>query len=769
MKYIYITYDAVLLFASDRFLQSSENEASSTLCDILRQKEANWSHPLIHLHYTDKGIVFFSKTDNIKKALVFDLDTFRGFTDDQDNRTIINIFQKTIKYAVRYFENLPLASCERILPDSTFTIIFPNPFVATHDVPKIIVDRNTSKLIKKDCNYLTVYDYSVDDRKQMSSTNVSKAYDDVRVINFAELLKAQNPVVNPARGFSATQIECGDLKLDSRIGYDQWLEYYLTDVQRGFVTSDFVGPERLEGAAGTGKTLCLILRCIFLLNKHIEADSEYHIIFFTHSLSTKERIIEIFQSNWEFFEYCEESTGAARPKQSIYVTTLQEWSANHLGTNSISDSEYLDKDAAFSKQMQLYYIDEAFKKIQSEMWSGSFDNLCSERFKNFIKYTPDEHLMELFRQEIAVLIKGRAGGEYEVYKSIPRPEYSLPLEVDADYKYTFLIYNRYQDALMKVGQYDSDDITLTALGQVKTPIWNRRRIRDGYDACVVDETHLFNINELSVFHFVNKPNVETLNNIIFAIDKSQSTGDWGIDDMSIKRSLGYEKETENKNFNTVFRSSPDIVNLAFNILSSGANMFTHFENPLEYASFDFVREDEQKAVRPIYRMVENDEIAISNAIEWAESYCTDKKSLKSGVLIIGTTDFIVNQISKKLASSNKPFVLLQSRSDIESVRKANAGNKFIVSSIEYVGGLEFDAVIIVGVDDGRVPPANSNTGEAYHVLNYAWHSKMYVAVTRAKYAVVMFGDVSRGACTFLYSSITSDSVDYEGPSLFEDE
>ena len=33
------------------------------------------------------------------------------------------------------------------------------------------------------------------------------------------------------------------------------------------------------------------------------------------------------------------------------------------------------------------------------------------------------------------------------------------------------------------------------------------------------------------------------------------------------------------------------------------------------------------------------------------------------------------------------------------------GNKYILGGIDYVGGLEFEAVVIIGVDEGRVPPS----------------------------------------------------------------
>lgn len=772
MNYIFITYEAIELFASDRFLQSSENEVSDALCQVLRLKFIDWAHSRIHLHKCEKGIVFFTPESTYSKGLVFDLTTFKGFSDEQDNRTVINIFQKTIKYAVRYFENLPLASCERNLPDKPIAIIYPNPFVAAINVPKIIVDRNSSKYQKKGLNYLTVYDYSTDSRINVSYTSLNKAYDEVRQLNFRELAKDAVKQISSVRGFQTTILEYQETNIDSSVGFENWLNYYLTDAQKNFVCSDIDGPERLEGAAGTGKTLCLILRCIYLLKKYIDEDYEFHIIFFTHSLSTKERIERVFACNWEYFDLCLEKKDEPRQKQSIKITTLQEWSAEHLGTNSISDNEYLDKDAAESKVMQIMYIEQAFLSIKSDLWNGTFDLLCSERFKNFINHTPIEAILDLLRQEIAVLIKGRASGDFDKYKSIVRPKYSLPLIEDADYRFVFMVYNKYQKSLEKIGQYDSDDITLTALGQVDTPIWNRRRIRDGYDACVIDETHLFNINELSVFHFVNKPcdgdKNGTQPKIIFAIDKSQSSGDWGIDDVSISSALKFNKHSDNKQFNTVFRSSPDIVNLAYNILTSGATMFTNFENPLTYSSFDFVKEEEMKAVPPQYSLVQDDNEAIIQGINWAEHYCTEHKSHKNQVLIIGTNEMLVSKIKKYLVNHNKPFEILQSRSDEYAMKKAQEGNKFVLSQIEYVGGLEFDAVVIIGVDEGRVPPIKTSQTEAYHVITYAWHSRMYVAVTRAKYAVKILGDKSRGPSTLLYSSILSQSVKYEGPSIVEE-
>lgn len=94
-----------------------------------------------------------------------------------------------------------MASCDRNLPDQPIAIIYPNPFVAAAHVPKIVIDRNSSKYQKKDIDYLTVYDYSTDSRIPVSFTSLNKAYEEVRVLNFKELARQKSQIKSNIRGF----------------------------------------------------------------------------------------------------------------------------------------------------------------------------------------------------------------------------------------------------------------------------------------------------------------------------------------------------------------------------------------------------------------------------------------------------------------------------------------------------------------------------------------------------------------------------------------
>ena len=108
---------------------------------------------------------------------------------------------------------------------------------------------------------------------------------------------------------------------------------------------------------------------------------------------------------------------------------------------------------------------------------------------------------------------------------------------------------------------------------------------------LVDETHLFNINELQLFHYFTC--VEGPYPIAYSVDRSQAVGDKGWSTEDIANTLGDSRrglnDEQGEVVKTVFRSSADIVNLAFAVLSSGATLFTNFDNPMEAAASVFWR------------------------------------------------------------------------------------------------------------------------------------------------------------------------------------
>lgn len=80
----------------------------------------------------------------------------------------------------------------------------------------------------------------------------------------------------------------------------------------------------------------------------------------------------------------------------------------------------------------------------------------------------------------------------------------IPLVNDADKEYVYSIFKEYQQSLETQSVYDTDDIILEALARLNAPLWRRARVKEGIDYLLVDEMHLFNLNEQQVFHFLTK-------------------------------------------------------------------------------------------------------------------------------------------------------------------------------------------------------------------------------------------------------------------------
>lgn len=749
--YILVTYDALLEFASGRTFQSAEFSQSEQLCNILMQKEIEWTHSAISVELTEKsGVIFYTKKIDKKRGLLFDFDTFNGF-QNRSPEMVITIFQKVIKYAIHYFDDQPLAPCEHNL-SAEMAIVYPFPFTATKDVEKVFIDKNSTKQNRKEQNFLVAF--CLDKNPCVFLTaNLNKAVEALKQINIQSIESGSDVEVESLK---ISQIETPNLSINSPLHFEQWIPY-LTRKQLDFIERPIQGAERLEGPAGSGKTLSLILRCIFLMENHTKAGLPYKIIFITHSVATKDRIEELFMAMYnDFYKHVESKDN--HPEVSILITTLQEWSKDNLGANIIYDTEIIDKDAGISKEYQLLMIEEAYDNLKKNTWKG-YQVICSSKFVDFINHTSKNDILDMLQYEISVVIKGRADGNIEKYKQIERPLIGMPLETDEDIQFVFQVYEKYQQSLERSGLFDTDDITLSALGQLDTPIWKRRSVKDGYDACFIDEAHLFNFNELSVFHYLNKPQLR--NHIVYVFDKSQYSGEVGFTENELS-SLEKNSDTHKTKLTTIFRSSPDIINLAFNILSSNVSLFTHFENPLDYCSSSFTVAEERKCLKPKYKLFISDEKMIEQAIKDAEVYCDEKKIKKSDVLIVVPDNMLLNNgILKYLKSFNKPFVEMQSRNDFHAIKKAKDGNKFVVSGIDYVGGLEFDVVFILGVDKGRVPPERNENGEHYRFTSFAWHNKMYVSVSRAKYYVAIYGNSSNGISSVLETAIFNHYIDVD--------
>ena len=610
--------------------------------------------------------------------------------------------QKLMRFAIKFWDNLRLSANERVLSNSTKAVIFPHP-ISQQTSFRISLElrpdaRRQSRRAPEDRSML-VYRSGFDEG--------GGPHEQAQLRNFRLFLDARRSILSASAppnedqlptitSLSVTTLDGPPTHtINPFLGYSQWLEL-LTSKQKAFVTSPLVNPHRIEGPAGTGKTLCLILKAITGLRAASDASSEHKALFITHSEATRKNVSELIASNdpWRFSEVQPELR-----LQTLKVSTLQQL-CGELLQRDLADAEFLDKDAMESKQLQVLHIEDALSETLSQDYS-TYRSFLSPSFDKFLTSTAPGLVAEMIQHEISIVIKGRAEESLENYRKLPILKYGLP-------------------------------------------------------AITIDETHLFNVNELSSFHFLSR-SVASFP-IAYSVDRSQAVGDRGWSDEGFEEVLspapGNGVQTELTEVKKIFRCSPEIVDLAFSVTSSGATLFTNFNDPLRLASSMFTAEEERKSSGPVLFTCGNDEEMIAEAFRRAEAMADALESSRCDVAVIVFSEELLTAASSFAKVHNKPVEILKQRGDIEVVRRAQQTKRFIVTSPDYVGGLEFSGVILVGVDDGRVPPSRTtDSAESNNFLSYAAHNRLYVAITRAKYRVDVLVAKERGPSTLLMSAI----------------
>jgi superfamily I DNA/RNA helicase len=538
--------------------------------------------------------------------------------------------------------------------------------------------------------------------------------------------------------------------------YERWMSR-LTTEQKQFVVSGRALPQRVEGPAGTGKTLCLLLRAYHLCKTAEEFDSDCKVLFISHSEATSDAINLMLSALGEPNYLRDINTFA----QAIELCTLQAWCGKLLGERDIVNAQYLDQDALQAKEMRKTLIKDVLSARLKE--DANSLNYLSERCRMFFERENPEYVAELLQHEIGVMIKGRASENLESYLLLPQLRYCLPTETDNDKRFVFSLYKAYQALLNDFGAFDTDDIVLTALGRLDTPIWRRRRAAEGYDAIVIDETHLFNLNELSVFHFLlrnlQKPR------IIFSIDRSQAAGERGITTRMVREVLaGADALDEETRTQLIFRNAPEIVKLAEAVTSAGATLFTTFENPLLDVSSILLATDESVVEVPIYWKCANDDEMCNCSIKRLQVLCNELKCPKSDILLVAMTEGLLPTVRSALEAGQMKYVEILRRGDLEAVQKGQRERAVILSHPDFVGGLEFKGVLIVGVDEGRVPPTEGAVKEeSRHFLEFKACNRLYVTISRARLRVELFFSKQRGPSKLLKHGIDIEAISIKEP------
>ena len=758
MKYLFFDEYAVENIVSKSYFQSIEYSEGKKLIEYFKGNTKGGVYDDLYINIDEDGIIFSGKkNNNYRNTKVFCVDLRKSnlFNFVNSDAELLTVFQKMFRTVIKVWSNGPFSSTERI--SGTKIIIFPFIFP---DSRRIVIERSIdiSQLKNRGIEFpLLAYNFCNEEphKENIVDTSIIKkaghTYGEKKY-QFQNAIKTDNRKIdekykNNAMGVIDTS------NLDRNDGFEYWpyeLQYRnLTEPQRTIVdNSNIRSPLRISGAAGTGKTISMLLRAFRLLNMAKQEDRQMKMIFLCHSLSTYNQNFNIFNNFAGSREFVN-STG----KQSIVFKTLITLSREIAGIN---ENMLLDYDAADAKSYQLMLIEKVVREAYENYIIDTYRMFLSRSMRELFPDNYEDSLVyicSILQHEFSIQIKGRTDGTFEQYKELDSIENGLKCENQKDKELVYRLYTSYNKELQSLNNYDVDDIVIEALAKLNAPIWRRERAQKGYDYIFVDEMHLFNINEQSMFHYLTR-NLENKEiPICFCLDYCQAIGDRGdTRDDYIERMYATNEEERLK---TVFRNSPQISDLCASIAASGTLMFKQdFINPYEGIQTFFTHNEEKIFKKPEIKMLNNDEEMYNSLNGILESLGQDLHCKHKDIAIISfiASENLNDVVDKIRNSTQKDYSVLDNGEKIEE-------RKYVIASPYSINGLGFHAVILLGIDEGRVPQTQGTSDIARNYINYSAYNMLYLASSRAKYRLIMLGTKLRGMSSCLEHSVKEKYID----------
>ena len=468
MRYLFFDESAIQIIISKNCFQSTEYLEGKLLVQFLKGEKKSQLYEDIYIDIQEEGVIFSGiRNSGSNKTKIFCLDTKKcdlyGLTNDDTE--LLMVFQKMFRTAIKVWNKSPFSSAERI--SGTKIILFPFAFP---DSRRIVIERaiEINQLQKWGIEFpLLAYNFCKEEphkQDEVDKSVIKKAahiYNDEKyriqnIIQESKKSKSDDKYKNKAMGVINTK------SVDKNEGFEYWpydFQYYnLTEPQKMIVDSrNLSSPIRISGAAGTGKTISMLLRAYRLLNDAKENNREFKIIFLCHSDSTYKQNLAIFNNFSRSQEYIN-SMG----NQSIKFKTLMSLTSEITGINPVM---MLDYDACDAKSYQLMLIEKVLEEAYTDYTVETYKRFLSQSIKKLFLDEKKEsrmYLCSILQHEFSVQIKGRTDGTFEQYKELKSIENGLKCENEKDKEFIYRLYVMYDRELRSLNNFDVDDIVLEA-------------------------------------------------------------------------------------------------------------------------------------------------------------------------------------------------------------------------------------------------------------------------------------------------------------------
>jgi superfamily I DNA/RNA helicase len=493
----------------------------------------------------------------------------------------------------------------------------------------------------------------------------------------------------------------------------------LSNIQRRILESDAIEqhPLRIIGPAGSGKTLLMQLLALRRLRRSDERGEDTQVLYVVHNIDMAKAVrqrLEVLMSDIVL----------SPTTSKIRVSTLSELAREFL---QLDTQNIIDADANEAKEFQLRSVCAALRAAMDEtpqLVSSSPLLAVANSDPAIFKI-----LAVLIVSEISIAIKGhgleRDRKRYvESAKALSRFHGILKAP---ERSFVFGVFQRYHHEVFEsLEVLDSDDLAISLLGRLRTPIWELRRRQVGYDYVFVDETQLFNENERRIFPLLTRGTRGYIP-IVIALDDAQAI--FGQTSAGFA-ALGLEG-LASEILPSIHRSTRSIVELAFFVIQRSADLFGPDFPDFTKIADRIESDDHPLAARPRIDFVPPEQESLGRFVRKRLSEL--RKANLRQIAVIVHTDRMWDAISAELVSSDLPLQMVLTRGE----RIPPDQPLVVLTKPAFVGGQEFDAVVLVGLEQGLVPPSNIENEALSAAVEQQALREIYLSVTRARYRVVV--------------------------------
>ncbi len=556
------------------------------------------------------------------------------------------------------------------------------------------------------------------------------------VSGFQEAALTEPPLDRTVGNFGILLGEPLGMQLAGQTSLDDWYERRLTPDQRRFVDQPTDRPIRLRGAAGTGKTQAMAVKCLRDVLADADKGGDKTTAFLTHSSALAHDIVR----GMMFAMLPPDRLPILQPTENhpkLWIGTIYELAQQQLAYKK-KGLRPLSQDGREGRQLQRFLIEGAIQlTVRDPRIVFGVMKQCTDLAKNLERTPITASLLEEIMNEFACTLDAenvrKGTPEAERYLSGSRQAWQMSLPTRAHRELILEIHDAYRTLLRKEKLLSMDQMIADFGRYLSTHEWTQLRDRDGFDYVYVDEYHYFTRAEAMTLQGLFKTRAEHTGRwpLFMAYDLKQSTTDTALDsNLERFRNPGVGESTP-LDLKQVFRSTPQIA--AFLRDLDGSFPAMDLEGEFDRYVGVSTRGDGEV---PALIEFSTDTQLVDEVFARATKIGRELTGGGSQVAVLCLNEDIFDKYLSASRTQGK-FVAVKSREDLRELRYAKS--KCVFSMPEYVAGLQFDTVFLIHADEADLLDENlsQNTRRRYV-------SRVYLGASRASNKLIITSSKERG-------------------------